>query len=128
MIRRIVTPRYTSIGSVTGSLDTIGRRGGTYATIYDEVHGLAVRCKFDEDLLPQVKEAFGRRVIARGVVHYSDETGVSRVTLHELEILPERLPSVAEMYGAFPNFTGGLDSVEYVRRLRDERALPPTLR
>ncbi|MPZ89905.1 MAG: hypothetical protein GEU81_18025 [Nitriliruptorales bacterium] len=121
-IRRMVIPRFSSIGAVTGALDTIGRRGGTYATVYEEIHGRAVRCEFESQLLPAVKEAFGKRVVARGIVHYSEDSGVSRMRMRELEVLPtaEELPTVAQMYGSDPGFTGGLSTAEYISRLRDE--------
>lgn len=119
-VRLIVSPRYSAFGSVIGTLDTIGRRGGTYATVYEEMHGRAVRCEFDEALLSAVKEALFRRVMARGLVAYNDESGAMRVKLRDLEVLPdaEELPTVTAMYGAVPDLTGGQDSVEYVRQLR----------
>lgn len=120
-VRRILSPRYSALGSVIGTLDTLGRRGGTYATVYEDTHSRAVRCEFDEALLPAVKEALFRRVLARGVVAYNDESGAMRVKLNHLEVLPdaEELPTVTEMHGAVPDLTGGQDSVEYVRQLRD---------
>ena len=44
-----------------------------------------------------------------------------RIKAEHLRILRERdeLPTIAELGGKYPDFTGGLTSEEYVRRMRD---------
>lgn len=109
VLRDLVMPAWNAIGSVTGRIDTIGRRPSPYATVYEELHGRAVRCEFGDALLDQVLAAFGRRVIGHGVMYYNSENRVTRVRLDSLEILPDDavLPSMSSMAGRFPKLEHG---------------------
>lgn len=101
-LRELVTPAWSSIGSVTGKLDTVGRRPKPYANVYEAVTGRAIRCEFDDDLQEEVLAAFGRRVIARGRVSYNSENRLTRVKLSVLEVLPRDDDAPDSMYGRIP--------------------------
>lgn len=108
-LRELITPAWQSVGSVTGRLDTIGRRPRPYATVYDERTGRGVRCEFpDPDrLLQQVLDSFGRRVIAEGVVYYNRDNKITRLVTGDLQVLPNDadLPRADQLRGRFPGLS-----------------------
>lgn len=83
-----------SIGSVEGRLETVALHGRSYFNVYDAVTGGAVKCYFSGEMLEEVKDALGRRVVVSGTI-WSDRSGdVQSVKAKDLEILPreEDLP------------------------------------
>lgn len=121
-MRRALRVRDRSIGSVEGRLDQISVHGkAPVCVVYLHRTHKAVRCQFTSTMLDEVKAALGRRVIAAGIVSYNERHEPVRVALQFLHHLPSsaELPSIETIAGSDPNFTGGLDSVEYVRRMRD---------
>ena len=63
-----------------------------------------------------------QRLTADGAPQWDTPEDLGRMSI---EAFAEKhggaLPSVAEMYGSGPDFTGGVDSSEYVRSLREQR-------
>jgi hypothetical protein len=93
-----------SLGSVEGRLEVLSVHQRTHATIYDSVTGRAVRCLFPEDELPLVMGAFGRRVMAHGLI-WSNAQGEARTidvrSAGDLVVFPrdEDLPRAGEVRG-----------------------------
>ena len=60
-------------------------------------------------------------MIARGRLERNARGEPIRVKAKQLYIFREEkdLPTIAELGGKYPDFTGGLRSEEYVRRMRD---------
>lgn len=78
-----------SIGSVEGRLETVALHGRAYFNVYDAVTGAAVKCYFPSEMLEEVRDALGRRVVVSGTL-WSDRSGdVQRVKAREIELLPE---------------------------------------
>lgn len=112
-----------SIGSITGFLATATTENGRHLTVKDEQTGRGVRCTVSDELLERAGAAITKRVIVRGTIARDNRGRPIRIEATDVERLPDpdEAPTVAEMFGAFPDFTGDLDSVEYVRRMRDRQ-------
>lgn len=81
-----------------------------------------IPCVFDQLLLEDVKSAIKRYATVHGVIEYPVGSAFpSRIVAERIELHPkeEELPTLRSLIGAAPNLTDGLDSVTYVRRLRN---------
>lgn len=93
--------RLKSIGSVEGRLETIALHGRAYFSVYDAVSGGAVKCYFPSEMLDEVRESLGRRVVASGVIWSTRSGDVSSVKVRDLDVLPreEDLPPASAAEG-----------------------------
>lgn len=120
-VESILQPRYGYVGSVEGIVQTISLRDRWYFNVYDTLHRRSVECRFRPELLEEVKLALGQRVLVSGEMK-TDVTGyVLYVAVTQLRLLPSPgdLPQPDEIFGIDPEFTQGIDSVEYVKTRRD---------
>ena len=89
--------------------------------LYDRHTDWATRVTVDSDFRGTLTSALGEIVIASGQLWRDEHGEPLRLHVRKLEgIDTDNLPSVADVSGIAPNFTGGLSSEEYVRRLRDD--------
>ncbi len=121
---QLIPVKYRSLGSAEGTLETISIHRGSRFTIYHSRTKKAIRCDIpavEEQLLNYAKEALGRRVHASGRLERNARGEPIRIKAERLRILREReeLPTIAELGGKYPDFTGGLTTEEYIRSLRD---------
>jgi hypothetical protein len=110
-----------TLGSVAGVLDVINlRRGAHVVSLYDEETRRAVRCKFPDDLFDTMKDALGHRVRALGEVTRNRRGQVLRVDISRVELLPDEpgAPSVDDLAGIAPWYTGDQSTDEYLRSVR----------
>lgn len=92
----------TSIGSVTGMLDSIASRNNNHRfQVYDEVWRRPVTVGFHEDELDTVKGAFGHRVRASGIVHRNSKGQPVRLDKSTLVELPDG-PPLTKLVGFAP--------------------------
>lgn len=120
-IDQLMRVQQRSIGSVEGKLETISVHGKPRFIVYHDLTRKAITCKFDSGRwLEPVKEALGRRVNVAGLVHYNAKGEPLRVELENLRMLrkQEELPKAEEIGGIDRDFTGGLTTKEYMRRIR----------
>lgn len=121
-IDRLIKPRYKSIGSVEGRLETISIHGKPRFVIYHSRTGKAVNCTVPADKLTSLitTDLLGRRVCAYGLVHSNARGEPLRVDAERIRILREKheLPSIESLGGKHPDFTGGASTVDYLRKLR----------
>lgn len=121
-IDQLTKVRRRSIGSVEGKLEMISVHRRHEATVYHAHTHKAVRCRFPETMLEDVKAALGQRVIAAGEVQWNAKN--EPVTIMVSSIRPLRpqikLPSIEDLSGAWSDAFGDMDSVSYVRSMRDE--------
>ena len=109
-------------GSFTGRVDVINVHDRRLFYIYPAAGPVRVRCEFEPALLENLREAIGRYVTVTGTLAYQEGSVFpSKVIVDRLTVHPprEKLPTLASLFGAFPDLTGGLDSVTYIRQLRD---------
>lgn len=119
-IDTVIGPRYTSFGAIEGRLEMISIRRFSRFGITHSLTGRSIKCRFQRELLDEVKAALGKRVVATGIVHYNAQGDPIRVDVEWLRLLREgkELPSSAEIGGSDPDFTGDLSTAEYLRNLR----------
>ncbi len=120
-LNRLICIRYQEVSSVEGRLDMCSVHGAPRFTIYHSVTQRSVRCRFPDKLLDVIKEGLARRVIVSGMVYLNYVHEPVKVDVENVTILPleERLPMPKALKGIVPDFTGGKESGEYVRSLRE---------
>lgn len=109
-------------GSATGFLDSVNVHGVNHFHIYPMVGHTKILCAFATEHLSHVKDGLKRYVTVYGKLHYKEHDNFPhRVDLESLEIPPadEDLPLLSSLRGIAPHATGDIDSVAFVRRLRD---------
>jgi hypothetical protein len=115
---------YTEHGSLEGvmtQLSTSDLRGRDRLVIVNRVTGEHVTCYFHSSELEQkAREAWKRRVVVTGRIRVNSKSRrPEKIKVDQIRILPRpgELPGLADLQEI--DITGGLESSEYVRRLRD---------
>ncbi len=118
-VHDLMSVKNKGIVSVIGKLELISFRGGNLFNVYDQLWYRAVACRFPHQDLAIVKDALGARVRVRGIIYRNRRGQPLRVEKPILEPLPleEELPSVDDLIGLDPNFTGRLGTGEYIEQL-----------
>lgn len=123
-VRELLTPRHVYRGSVEGRIFKLEKKTKRLeCTLYDRVRRQAITCWVPTELEDQAQGAFNARVLIAGRL-FADKRGrVQRVDMEALRLLrnADEQPPLGRLFGSAPNFTGGVDAVEYVRAVRDER-------
>ncbi len=112
----------TSIGAITGHVETLSSRGNLRFNLYDLVFDRPVACYLMEGQEERMREAWGR--LARVSGQISREPGSGRPTsirrISSIEVLPEVEPgSFRQARGALPWEPGDERSEQAIRRIRD---------
>ncbi|WP_018653506.1 hypothetical protein [Actinomadura flavalba] len=120
---RALTGTQTSLGSVSGLLDTVSARGGNLRVgIFDPHTRSSVVGEIPEDLASAVHGDFWQaHVLARGELKRNDRGQVIRIKIDHIERLPsgaDKRASVADVLGADPDWTGDMTVDEFVREAR----------
>lgn len=113
--------RHRAIGSIEGRLDVISVHGRTPRFIvYLSSTCKAVTCQLDPAQLDAAKAALGRRVYVAGVVLSNARGEPVRVEAEQIRVLrsADQLPTIAELTGSDPAFTGGAGATAYLRGMR----------
>lgn len=119
-VGKVIGPRYTTLGSIEGMLEMISvRRYGQFG-IRHSLTNRSVKCRFPYEMLEQVKAALGKRVIAEGIVHYNAQNDPVRVDVEWIRTfaMESELPSIEQIGGNDPDFTGGMTTEDYLRSIR----------
>ena len=110
-----------ALGSVAGLLDMISlRRGAHQVSLYDDETRRAVRCRFPDVLFEVMKDALGHRVRAFGEVTRNRQGQILRVDIarrNDSQTHPAA-PSVDDLVGIAPWYTGDQSTDEYLRSVR----------
>ena len=109
-----------ALGSVAGILDVVNLRRQRAVSLYDADERHAVRCTFPEDLLEAVRQYLGSKVRATGTVTRNRVGQIASVKVESLDRVEDegRVPSVAELTGIAPWYTGDRTAVEHQRWTR----------
>jgi len=121
-IDRILGQDITARGSLSGRLDSVNVHNILQFHIYPVIGPTKILCIFPDSLLPDVRKAIRNNVNVTGILRYKRrETFPYRIDVEEIEIYPppQDLPTLQSIRGMAPNATGHLDSVAFIRRLRD---------
>jgi hypothetical protein len=124
---------YREVGSVEGYLQSVERDGfgRRIAHVVERVTGQPVKCIMRGDALAELETREIRdiwrsqRVNVSGLIHFEGFGKIDRIDAEHVRFMRARseLPQIDDILD--PDFTGGTESVEYVRRLRDG-TLPQT--
>ncbi len=121
-VDEIIGEDLISAGSISGHLDLVNVHDKNAFFVYPVLGPTKVECLFDEELLEKIKTGLKRHVVVFGSLHYKqNEVFPYRVDVQDIEVFPhqDELPDLRSLRGAVPGITGELDSVTFVRRLRD---------
>ncbi|MFL5781020.1 MAG: hypothetical protein ACJ760_06900 [Thermoleophilaceae bacterium] len=120
-VKRLLVPKSTAIGSIIGRLEVLSLHKGYRFTVFDDVTKRGVRCAFRPERLEEIKAALPARVRVAGIIHRNAKGQPLRVEKAQLTLLQTEgdLPTIEELVGIDPDFTGDETTDEYVRRLRD---------
>ncbi|MET9826577.1 hypothetical protein ABZ038_34155 [Streptomyces sp. NPDC006349] len=117
-----VLPVKSAFSSVTGTLDVLSHSRGSSprALIRDPRTRHAVRVVAHSDHSEILRNAWGRRVIASGVLQRNTEGQAVSLQMTDLEVLPDRRGPMdpAEILGINPRITGDLSTAEYLKQVR----------
>jgi hypothetical protein len=101
-VDELIGPKYTSLGTVEGSLEALTIHGKHEFSIYDSLTARRVRCNFGERVgLDEIKRGFGGRVAAYGTIHYRASGEPVSVDVASFDVFPapDELPSADEVQG-----------------------------
>ena len=129
-VRAALTPPdkpYKEIGSVEGTPRTIGRDGFGRLVMWlrERLTGEDVKCNLTGEAEGelgehQIKEVWqSRRLRVFGTLHYKGRGKLNQVDGTQIKFFRDKsdLPDIEDILNE--NFTGGLSSEEYLKRLRD---------
>ncbi len=108
--------------TIEGSLETITIHGGEAFDIFDQLSGTRVRCILPDGRLPEALSALGKRVAVSGRARFNDKGRPISIEVETIRVLRQGkdLPAASSFEGDGKlDITGGIDSAEFVRRLRD---------
>lgn len=117
-----VLPAKSAFSSVTGTLDVLSHSRGSSprALIRDPRTRHAVRVVAHSDHSEMLRSAWGRRVIASGVLQRNSEGQAVSLQMTDLEVLPDPRGPIdpASILGINPRITGDLSTEEYLKQVR----------
>ncbi|MEU9655028.1 hypothetical protein [Streptomyces chartreusis] len=119
---RAVLPAKSAFSSVTGTLDVLshGKGSSPRALIRDPRTRHAVRVVAHSDHSEMLRNAWGRRVIASGLLQRNSEGQTVSLQMTDLEVLPDQRGPMdpADILGINPRITGDLSTAEYLKQVR----------
>ena len=111
----------STLGAVEGRLDAVNTHGNLRFTVWDEISGYAVLCRFDDSLFDEVVRALRTKVLVSGRVHRNPDgrpREISEITeLRSLGAGPQRR-SVLDLEGVYAAMEG--DTLDYMAEIRGE--------
>lgn len=108
--------------TVEGSLETVTIHGGEAFDVFDQLTGTRMRCILPDGQINEAVSALGKRVAVSGRAKFSDKGRPISIEVESIRVLRDKkdLPSASDFEGEGRlDITGGEDSAEFVRRLRD---------
>ncbi|RLK13338.1 hypothetical protein DER29_4356 [Micromonospora sp. M71_S20] len=118
-LTRALQIRRESIGSVTGRIDSMSVHKKPYAGLWAQRGGRRIQVDLPtEELVDAAREVLGKNVNVRGRIRRNDAGQILLLRASSIEPLPEATQPLADLVGAYPDLTGGLDPVTYLEGLR----------
>ncbi len=118
--QKLLARAYT-LGAVEGRLDAVNTHGSLRFTVWDDVSGYAVPCRFDDSLFDEVVRALRTKVLVTGRVQ-RDPDGRPREIREISELRPlasdSQRRSVLDLEGVYAAMEG--DSLDYLAEIRGE--------
>ena len=120
-ISELLPAKTEALGSVEGRLEAISIHGGKKFVIYHSISKKAVNCHFEQEgIMEKVLQSLGSRVIVSGEIFSNAKGEPVKVAVSGFGLIEGtgRIPTVAELTGSDPDFTGGLSTEDYIRSIR----------
>ena len=112
---------YLSDTTLEGMLEVVDIHGEYEFAIYDLLNGQKIKCRFEKEMLEEVVSLLRSRVAVAGEAKFSRTGRAVSIKVRSIK----RLRSAAELpqfrVGEEIDLTGGMDSAEFVRRMRDAK-------
>ena len=122
-ISKILETEEIAEGSISGVLETINvHNKANKFVIYPSIGPKKIICHFSENLIGQAVAAITKYIRVTGRFYYlKGEAFPHAVEVSEIQALPasEDLPNLADLRGKAPNATGNIDSVVFIRNIRN---------
>ena len=113
--------KYRTIGSLIGRLGQIDVNNRREFRLFDRHTDWATPVTHGPEHLGALTEALGKTVIVSGQLWRGANSKPLRLEFRKLRVIDfDSRRSLDDLIGIAPDFTGGLSSEEYVRRLRDD--------
>lgn len=113
--------REYSFGSISGTVETLSKRGKMRFVLYDSMFDRAVTCYLKHGQEQFMLDAWDKRVFVAGQVYREPLTG--RPTdvreINYIQVLPENQTDFMSLAGIIPWSSGDENPEEAIRRLRD---------
>jgi hypothetical protein len=114
-INELTMPRSVSFGTVIGKLDTISVHNGFEFRVWEDDSRRPVRCFISDNQRNRAIDFLGKPVFVTGVIN-ADRNGQPlsmQVETFDAVSEPDGLPTIEEMKGLVPDFTGGRSLKEF---------------
>ncbi len=114
-VQELTSPKSISFGTLAGSLDTISVHNGLEFRVWDDETKRPVRCLLDMRQRNKAMDMLGFRVVVTGMMRadrYGRPLSMNVETFDPVSE-PSNLPSIEEMRGLVPDFTGGRSLKEF---------------
>lgn len=108
--------------TVEGSLETVTVHGGEAFDVFDQLSGTRVRCVLPDGQLQTAISALGKRVAVAGRAKFNDKGRPVSIEVESIRVMREKdqIPKASDFEGEGRlNITAGVESSEFVRRIRD---------
>jgi hypothetical protein len=114
-LQDLTSPKSVSFGTLTGSLDTISVHNGLEFRVWDDETKRPVRCFLDMRQRRKAMEMLGQRVVVDGMMKADRNGRPISMNVENFDPIsePSQLPTIKEMRGLVPDFTGGRSLKEY---------------
>jgi hypothetical protein len=116
----ILKRRYRhSYGTIEGTLETLNVHGQRTFNIYDVLTDEKTECEFPESMFEEVYGAVRKRVVVTGRVKFNRDGDPISMKVESMRKRPDPATLPQFRVGEEIDLTGGRDSAEYVREMRD---------
>lgn len=118
-VDELIGAKFKASGALEGMLETLTVRGKTNFKLHDPLTDYRIACYISPDKLEEAKAAFPHRIAVYGPIKYAKSGRPLSIDVQQIRRLRLRsdLPQLKDI-GRI-DLTGGTDSSEYIRRLRD---------
>lgn len=119
-VDRVLRGGYSLLGSLEGTLEAVNLHRRAIFTIWERVTGKPVPVSFPLEMKENVRQCLDRRVLAAGQINYYRNGMPQSITkLRALQDMTPTSEGPVAGFGSIPDLTGGVDAVEYLRRMRE---------
>lgn len=101
-VDQLIGPSSFALGSVEGTLETLTIHGGNWFNLYDVISLRRIRCYCTREVIDELSDDLGKRVLAKGEVKFNMRGQPISVKLKDYKVFGnKRLPHVKDIRGLF---------------------------